>query len=88
MTTKIMNLFSNEKMLLEHSVLSYKFDLYFPEHKLSMKVDEKGHTDRDVHNNIERQTTIEKQHDCEFVRINPNRKDLLNLLNVEFVQSH
>ena len=41
MTTKIMNLFSNEKMLLEHSVLSYKFDLYFPEHKLSMKVDEK-----------------------------------------------
>ena len=31
-TTKIIKLFSNEKILLQHAVLSYRIDLYFPEH--------------------------------------------------------
>ena len=40
---------SNEKTPPQHSVLSYQIDLYlyFPEHKLAIEVDEKGHIDRD-----------------------------------------
>ena len=32
-TSKITKFFSNEKILLQHSVLDYRIDLYFPEHK-------------------------------------------------------
>ena len=46
-TIKIIKAFSNEKILLQHPVLNYQIDLYFPEHKLAIEVDEKGHTDRD-----------------------------------------
>ena len=44
---KITKLFSNEKILLGHSVLRYGIDLYIPEHRLAIELDEKGHTDRD-----------------------------------------
>ena len=43
----ITNLFSNEKWLLQNSVLGYKIDLHFPKHKLAREVQEKGHNDRD-----------------------------------------
>ena len=46
-TTKIVKTFSNESVLPQHSVISYQIDLYFPNHKLAIDVDEKGHTDRD-----------------------------------------
>ena len=46
-TIKIMKVFSNEKILLQHSVLNYQIDLYFPKPKLAIEVDEKGHTGRD-----------------------------------------
>ena len=44
---KIIRVFSNEKILLQHSVLNYQIDLYFSKQKLAVEVDEKGHTDRD-----------------------------------------
>ena len=47
MISNITNLSSNEKLLLQHSVLGYKIDLYFPKHKLAIEVQEKRHTDRD-----------------------------------------
>ena len=40
---KIINTFPNEKVLPQHSVLNYKIDLYFPQHKLAIEVDEKGY---------------------------------------------
>ena len=46
-TIKIIKVFSNEKLLLRHSVLIYQINLYFSEHKLAIEVDEKRHTDRD-----------------------------------------
>ena len=49
-TIKIIKVFSNEKILLQHSVLNYQIDLYFSENKLAIEVDEKGHTDRDEKN--------------------------------------
>ena len=41
-TAKIIKAFSNKRTLPQHSVLSYQIDLYFPEHKLAMEIDE-GH---------------------------------------------
>ena len=38
--TKIAKLFSNEKILPQHSILGYKIDLNFLEHKLAIEVDE------------------------------------------------
>ena len=38
---------AREEILSQHSVLRYQIDLYFPEHKLAIEVDEKGHIDRD-----------------------------------------
>ena len=42
-----MKAFSNEKILLQNSVLNYQIVLYFSKHNLAIKVHEKGHTDRD-----------------------------------------
>ena len=45
---KIIKVFSNEKKYYyTNSVLNYQIDLHFFKHKLSIEVDEKGHTDRD-----------------------------------------
>ena len=43
MISKIINTSSNEKVLPQHSVSNYKIDLYFPQHKLAIEVDEKGY---------------------------------------------
>ena len=50
--------------------------MYSPEHKLAIDVDEKRHKDRDWYEDIERQKSIEKELDCEFIRINPYETDL------------
>ena len=39
--TKIMKVFASGEILLEHSVLSYRTDLYFLKHRLAIEVDEK-----------------------------------------------
>ena len=72
-TIKIIKVFSNEKILLQHSVLNYQIDLYFSEHKLAIEVDEKGHTDRDEKKNKnEKEEKMEKVLGCKFIRINPD----------------
>ena len=60
-TTKITKAFSTEKILPQHSILSYQIDLYFPKNELTIKVDEKGHIDRDEKEQIERKMALEKQ---------------------------
>ena len=57
---KITKEFSNEKILLQYSVLDYQIDLYFLERKLAIEVDEKGHTDRDEKRENEREEKIKK----------------------------
>ena len=60
-----MKTFSNEKALPKLSVLIWKIDLYFPEHKLATEVDGKGHEDRNIDYEIKRQKTIEKELGCD-----------------------
>ena len=59
--TKVIKLFSNEEISLQHSVLSYRIDLYFSKHRLATEIDEKSHNDRNIDYEIKRQKTIEKK---------------------------
>ena len=47
----------------------------FLKHKLAIEVDDKGHRDRDLEAEIERQKALEKELDCKFIRINPAREN-------------
>ena len=44
-----------EDMQTQYTVIGYRIDLYFHKHKLAIEVDELGHTDRNLNNEIERQ---------------------------------
>ena len=74
-TIKIIKVFSNEKILLQHSVLNYQIDLYFSEHKLAIEVGQKGHIDRDEKKENEREEKIKKELGCKFIRINPDAEN-------------
>ena len=50
--------FEGENMQTQYSVLSYRIDLYFHKYKLANEVDELGHADGNVNNEIERQKAL------------------------------
>ena len=61
-------------MQTQYIVLGYRIDLYFNKHKLAIEVDELGHADRNLSNEIERRKALEKKLDCVLIRINPDEK--------------
>ena len=63
----IKDAFEGEDMQTQYSVLSYRIDLYFHKYKLAIEVDELGHADRNLSNEIERQKVLEKELDCVFI---------------------
>ena len=65
-----------ENIQTQYSVLGYRIDLYFHEYKLAIEVDELGHTNRNINNEIERQKALKKELNCIFITINPDEKDL------------
>ena len=67
--------FEGEDLQTQYSVLGYRIDLYFHKYKLAIEVDELGHTNRNINNEIERQKALEKELNCVFIRINPDEKD-------------
>ena len=46
--SKIQTVFSTEKIILQHSVLGYYIDPYFLEYRLTIKIAEQGHQNRDI----------------------------------------
>ena len=71
----IKDAFEGEDMQTQYTVIGYRIDLYFHKHKLAIEVDELGHADRNVNNEIERQKALERELNCVFIRINPDEKD-------------
>ena len=71
----IKDAFEGEDMQTQYTVIGYRIDLYFHKHKLAIEVDELGHADRNLNNEIERQKELERKRDCVFIRINPDGKD-------------
>ena len=83
-----MKVFASEEILLQHSVLSYKIDLYFLKHRLAIEIDEKSHSVKNIDYETKRQKTIEKEIDCEFIRINPDGKDFDVYLETGKIYNH
>ena len=52
--------FEGENIKTQYSVLAYRIDPYSREYKLAIEVDELGHPDRNIYNEIERQKALEK----------------------------
>ena len=71
----IKDAFEGEDMQTQYSFLAYRIALYFHKHKLAIEVDELGHADRNLSNQIERQKALEKELDCVYIRINPDGKN-------------
>ena len=71
----IKDVFEGEDMQTQYTVIGYRIDLYFHEYKLAIEVDELGHADRNVNNEIERQRALERELNCVFIRIDPDAPD-------------
>ena len=81
-TSQIEQVFKNEKIKPQNFVLNkYYIDLYFPEHKLAVEVDEKAHLDRNENEDKKKEKEIKEELACEFIRINSS-KESFNI-NVE-----
>ena len=62
--SKIKTIFSAEEILLQHNVIGYKIDAYFPKYKLAIEIDELGHKNRYIGYEIRRQKALEKELYC------------------------
>ena len=58
--TKVMSSFEWENMQTQYIVLSYRIDLYFHDYKLTIEIDENGHSNRNIDYKIKRQKAINK----------------------------
>ena len=65
----IKDTFEGENIQTQYSVLGYRIDFYFHEYKLAIEVDELGHANRNINNEIQRQKALEKELNCVFIRI-------------------
>ena len=62
--SKSVTLLAAEEIMLQHNVLDYRIDAYFPKYKLAIEVDEQGHNERVIDYEIERQKAIENKLGC------------------------
>ena len=84
----IKDAFERENIQTQYHVLGYRIDLYFHEYKLAVEVDELGHADRNINNEIERQKALEKEVNCVFIRINPVEKDFNTFKKINKIHRH
>ena len=70
-----MDVFEEKNMQTQYSVLGYEIDLYFHDYKLAVETDKKGHKDRNINDEIQRQKALEKELGCKFIRINPDEEN-------------
>ena len=86
--SKIVTSFAAEEIILQHNVLGYRIDAYFSKHKLAIEVDEQGHNNRNIDYEIRRQKAIEKELDCEFIRINPAKEGFNTRADISRIQNY
>ena len=56
-----------ENMQTQYTAIGYRIDLYFHKHKHAIEIDELGHADRNLNNEIERHKALEIELDCVFI---------------------
>ena len=84
----IKDAFEGEDMQTQYTVIGYRIDLYFHKHKLAIEVDELGHSDRNINDEIERQRALERELNCVFIRINPDEKDFNIFKEINKIHRH
>ena len=84
----IKDAFEGENMQTQYTVLNYRIDLYFHKYKLAIEVDELGHADRNLSNEIERQKALEKELNYVFIRINPDEKNFNIFKEINKIHRH
>ena len=82
MIESIRDTFEGEDIRIQYTVLCYRIDLYFYEHKLAIGIDELGHYDRNTDYETKRERKIENELNCVFIRTNPDAANFnINELN-------
>lgn len=64
----------NIKYIHQHSAGKYKIDIYLPDYKLAIEIDENNHSGRNKTKEKERETFIKNKLGCQFLRCNPDSK--------------
>ena len=59
----------------DQEYILFRINIYFTQYFLTVEIDEKGHTDREVIFEEKRQKALEKKLNSEFIRINTSRED-------------
>ena len=72
MIESIRDTFKGEDIQIQYTVLGYRLDLYFYEHKLAIEIDELGHNDRNTDYETKREREIKNELNCVFIRTNPD----------------
>ena len=75
-------------MQTQYSILVYRIDFYFHKHKFAIEVNELGHADRNLSDEIERQKALEKELDCVFIRINPDEENFNIFKEINKINRH
>ena len=75
-------------MQTQYSVLGYRIDLYFHKYKLAIEVEELGHADRNLSDEIERQRALQKELKCVFIRINPDEQNFNIFREINKIHRH
>ena len=84
----IKDAFEGENMQTQYTVLNYRIDLYFHKYKLAIEVDELGHNDRNINDDIQRQQALERELNCVFIRINPDAVDFNIFKEINKIHRH
>jgi very-short-patch-repair endonuclease len=72
----IITAFTGEEYILQHQVLSYRIDLYFPKYRIAIECDESHHLQKNNSENDKiRESRIIEELDCKFIRYTPYDKD-------------
>ena len=80
--------FQGEDMQTQYSALGYRIDLYFHKYRLAIEVDELGHANRNLSDEINRQKALERELNCVFIRINPDEKDFNIFREINKIHRH
>ena len=84
----MINTKEGEDIQTQYNVLSYRIDLYFHKYKLEIEVDELGHADRNINNEIEIQRALERGLNCVFIRIDPDAPNFNIFREINKIHRH
>ena len=75
-------------MQTQYAVLGYRIDLYFHKYKLEIEVDKLGHNDGSDDHETQRQRALERELNCVFIRINPDKWGFSMLREINKIYRH